>query len=209
MKINISLILLTFSFLACQNEPAEQDSAETTTATETIASSQAMGKFGYIKGDTLVLDNSQSIGLPVIGDTAFTTIFLVRHGETMEGKTSLDQMGQARSTALANMFSEKQISQAYAEGNASMQTALNVTKENEGCGLNFINFDGTDSLVKNMMGEYKGRRVVAAATAETLAVLLNQFAGETKYTIPPTEFDNMYVVLAKGVGKAEIFHVKY
>lgn len=210
MKIEFLFILLAISILSCQSEPAEQAPTEETTAKPAKKTgTTAVGKMVSIEGSTLTLDNTETIELANAENADVVSIFLLRHAETMQGKTSLSGPGRARTGLLASLFSGKGLTQVYVDGNASMQTGLAAAKGSEDCGFDIVKFDGTDMFVKTILTNFKGKKVLVTFTAENLQVVLNQLAGEEKYSIPTNEYDNLFVVTARGYGDADITHVKY
>ena len=206
MKLKFLYILLAIGFLACQNEPAEQAGERApATKTTTAPKSDALGKMVKIEGSELVLDNTKTVALDAENAV---TLFLLRHAETMEGKTSLSGLGRSRTGRIAELFLGKNLSQVYADGNASMQTALAAAKGSEDVPFGIFQMDGTDAFVKNLMANFKGKRVLIAMTEENLEVLLKQLSGEN-HDIPTEEFDNLFVVSARAFGDADVAHLKY
>ena len=209
MKSKFLFILLTFVFFACQNESAEQAPAEQentpTPAEAPPAKSTVLGKLVKIEGSQIELDNTKTVNLDAADAV---TLFLVRHAETMEGKTSLSGSGRSRTGQIASIFLGKNLSQVYADGNASMQTALAAAKGSEDVPFGIVKMDGTDDHAKNLVNNFKGKRVFMAMTAENMEILLNQLSGK-EFDVPNEEYDNLFVVTAKNVGDAEVAHLKY
>ena len=109
MKIKFLFILLTISLFACQSEPAEEKTPqeEAPTPVETTSpKSDALGKMVKIQGSQIELDNTQKVDLDA---EDAVTLFLVRHAETMEGKTSLSGPGRAHTGQVANLFLGKNL----------------------------------------------------------------------------------------------------
>lgn len=209
MKIKYLLIFLTLSLFACQSEPKEEAQSENTPTTEApeqaAKSSPAEGKLKQINGSEVLLENGEKIALDAEDGV---TLFLLRHGETMDGRTSLSGPGRVRTGKVSELFLGKKLSQVYADGNASMQTALAAAKGSEDVPFGLIQMDGTDAFAKTLLTNFKGNRVMMALTAENLEVLLNQLTGKT-IEIPQDEYDNVFVLSARNFGDADVSHLKY
>ena len=209
MNRNILFLFLTIALFACQGEPAEQATQNEDTAPKPVETSKSnsvvLGKMVNIEESNLVLDNSKNVALDA---EDAVTLFLVRHAETMQGKTSLSGPGRSRTGRVANLFLGKSLSQVYADGNASMQTALAAAKGSEDVPFGIIQMDGTDAQAKSLVTNFKGKRVFMAMTLENLEILVNQLSGQT-IDIPNEEYDNLFVVTARAVGDADVSHLKY
>jgi hypothetical protein len=205
-KIQYFLVCFFFLLLlGCKNGVRE---AATQAARQQPAYSKAEGKLTYMSRTDLKVDNGQSIKLPAVADTSVTTIFIVRHAENMEGKTSLTELGMNRAAALAALLEPAYLSYIYVSDNASMQTGLPVSKSN-GCELDLFQAAQADGFLQYLLQNWHGRRVLLVARHDQVGNLLTSLTGDAKYVVPKEEFDNLFLVIAKGMGNAEVRHLKY
>ena len=213
IKITGIYFLFAISIFACKSEPKNETAAAkepTEAAAQTPVEkgkTQAEGMVSGVSYAKLLLKDKNAIDLPELEDKSAVTIFLVRHAETIEGKTSISQEGLARAAQLATKLGGAGIIQVYVDGNAGMQTTMPVRGANES-DLKIFRFDGSDELTKTITHNYKGRRVLMAGKAETITGMLNQLAGEDKYFVPQNEYDNLFLAIVRD-SLTEIHHLKY
>ena len=125
MRIKFLFLFLAIGFFACQNEPKEETAQTTETpaaeesAEKAPAASKSLGTIKQLVGSELEMGHGEKITVDAEGAA---TIFIVRHGETREGSTSLAGPGRNRAGKVGSLFLGKNLSQVYADGNASMQT---------------------------------------------------------------------------------------
>ena len=206
-------IALFISFLSCKNEPEVREQAKQVAveqvAEENANRSRAEGKIVTLTYEKVTLDNTSEFDLPSKDDKESCTIFFVRNAETMDGKTALSDMGRARAGLLAQVLGQAGFAQAYSDkSNSSMQTAL-MTAQANGCELNFFQPETTSVMLSTIVHSFKGKRVLVTGSAETVASMLFEISGENRYKVPADEYDNLFIVKAKEVGKGEVKHVKY
>ncbi len=211
------LILFAIScFWACgsdtESTSTEDEQTETTSAQpqgEVIKSpTTAEGVLVGLRGQELQLDSKSPIMLPEVGDESSVTIFVLRPAETVEGRTSISAHGQARAGLLAKTFAHTGIERIYCEGNAAMQTALMTSRENAS-ELGLVKNEGTDELAKTILKNYRGKRVMVVGSPRMMTDLLNQLSGTADYAVSSEDYDQIYAIIAKGLGDAEIHHLRY
>lgn len=211
--IFLSIISLIINFLACKNEPEVREQATvaavTQVAEENANRSRAEGKVVTMTHDKVSLDNGKAFDLTSTNDKETTVIFFVRNTETMEGKTTLSEIGRARAGYLAQVLGQVGFAQAYSDkSNSAMQTALMTSRANN-CELNFFQPEMTSAMLSTIVHSFRGKRVLVAATLETLPGMLGELSGTNRYKIPADEYDNLFIATVKEMGKAEIKHIKY
>lgn len=211
MRIKFLFLFLAIGFFACQSEPKEETAQTTETpaaeesAEKAPAASKSLGTIKQLVGSELEMGHGEKITVDAEGAA---TIFIVRHGETREGSTSLAGPGRNRAGKVGSLFLGKNLSQVYADGNASMQTALAAAKGSEDVPFGIMKMDGTDATAKNLVTNFVDKRVFMAMTLENMEILLNQLSGKS-FDIPDSEYDNLFVVTARGLGDADVAHLKY
>lgn len=212
LKIS-ALILLITSFLACKNDDPSREEAATAAAEEVAAMqaplSDAIGKIAYRSGNNFTLDNNSTVSMPPLGDTSYVTFFVMRHAETMEGKTSLSDDGRARAGALAGFLEDAKLAQVYVEGNGAIQTANMAAQANQ-AEVNLFKPKQVEDIVKMALGNFKGKRVLMIGTAETVPQILNVIAGKiVEGKMAENQFDDFFIAKVNKLGEAEITHLKY
>ncbi len=214
----ILFLLLTISVLSCNSEPKddsvtdgqdEQADIQKVPEAEVIKSPTiAEGVVVGLRGNELQLDGKASIMLPEEGNDSSVTVFILRPAETMGGKTSLSAHGQIRAGMLARTFAKTGINRIYCEGNAAMQTALMTSRENA-CDLGLVKNEGTDELSKTILKNFKGKKIIVVGSPRMMTDVLDQLAGPGQYAVSSDDYDQIYVVIARGLGDAEVHHLRY
>ncbi len=210
--------LLTISILSCNPEPKDngdgdgqetQNAAQNAPEVEVIKSTTiAEGVMVGLRGNELQLDGKASIMLPEEGNDSVVTVFILRPAETMGVKTSLSARGQIRANLLARTFAKTGIDRIYCEGNAAMQTALMTSRENA-CDLGLVKNEGTDELSKTILKNFKGKKIMVVGSPRMMTDVLDQLAGPGKFAVSSEDLDQIYVVIAKDMGDAEVHHLRY
>jgi hypothetical protein len=209
----LTTILLIVSFLACKNDDPARENA-TAAVNEEIAAlngplSPSIGKLAIGSPEKLVLDNNKEIELPAVGDTSMLTLFILRSAESVEGKTSLSEAGLNRAGYLASFMEKIGFFQAFVEGNSAMQTGMFSAQGNQ-AEVNLFKAERAEELLRMIVGNYKGKRVMLIGMPQTVPALLNILAGEiVEGKMPENEYDHFYVVKVKSWGDVEITHLKY
>lgn len=205
---NLAFFFVLGGFMACGGE-ANQSTEATPNGIPEVKSSNtkaANGKLIGLRNNTLQLDGQDHITLEE--DAEVATIILLRPAETMGTKSSLSREGLMRSDYLSRAFASCGIEQIYCEGNAAMQTSM-MTSRSNASNIGLVKDDGTDQLTKTILKNWKGKRVMVVANPVMISNMLTQLTGASNYSIPENEYDNVFVVRAKEMGDAVIYHFKY
>lgn len=209
----LAITFLVINFLACQNEDSAREAATAAVHEELEALnaplSAPVGKLAIATKEKLTLDNNKEIMLPEIGDTSVVTMFILRHAENVEGKTSLSTEGLNRAGYLASLMERVDLAQVYVEGNGAMQTGMFSAQANK-AEVNLFKGEQAEAFLNMVVGNFKGKRVLIIGTPQSVPALLNTLSGEiVEGKMPEGEYDHFYVVKAKAMGNAEIEHLKY
>lgn len=232
MRFNFILFCLSLVFMACQNS-TEQASSETveettnntvadTTETETsttvepISESQGNPNFVatkltpdvmFVKDDHIILTDQSKVELPKPGDDK-TVIFLTRHGQRKEGKTSLSPLGGVQATRLANILRDAELKTVYWNDNSSMQTGFHTATANEAELLNF-NVQDLASFVGIIKKNDLGSRIMVVSDIITVPEVMNRFLNGGPFkTLGLDDYDDLYIMLLEGEEVADIYHTK-
>ncbi len=174
---------------------------------ELLPAARAEGKIVSLDTNRIVLDNTSVIDLPKDKDVA--TIFLVRNAETKEGSTALSEQGMARAGFLATQLQNAHLLQVFcSKDNASLQTANFVARSNE-AELNYLNTWDTREMAATLVSSYHGKRVLLVATPQVVSSMLQHYTGNKKLKTPDNEYENIYVIFAKGLGEVELHHLLF
>lgn len=209
----LTAIYLMVNFLACKNDTADREEA-TAAVTEELAALNAplsapIGKLAIVGDGKFTLDNNKELALPDIGDTSVATLFIVRHAENLEGKTSLSEPGLNRAGYLASLMEKADLAQVYVEGNSAMQTGMFSAQANK-AEVNLFKGEQAEAFLNMAISNFKGKRVLIVGTPASLPGLLNTLAGEiVEGKMPVTEYDHFFLVKVKSIGDAEISHLIY
>ena len=209
---HLIILAIVTGLTACQSDGDVRETANNTaieeTTPEVLTTGKAEGKIVEVTNDHIILDNNTTINLPVVGSDT-TTIYMTIGAEKMEGKAALSETGLAWAGHLATVFQHANILQAYSDkDNTSMQTA-NLTAQANQCELNFFNSKNTALMMSTIISNFKGRRVLLVVKPETASAILAQLEDNPKLRVPPTSYENLFVILAKEDGTPAIRHVLY
>ena len=209
----LTTIFLIVNFLACKNDTPAREEATAAVKEELAALnaplSPSIGKLAIASMEKFILDNNTEIALPAVGDTSVLTFFILRNAENREGKTSLSEVGLNRAGYLASLMEKVNLAQVYAEGNGAMQTGMFSAQANQ-AEVNLFKGERAEELLKMVVGNFKGKRVLLIGMPQTIPNLLNLLSGKiVEGKMPENEYDHFYVVKVKRWGNAEITHLRY
>lgn len=205
---NTFCFLLVINLLACKNEPSAEQQ-QTLRGPEDLPHSTTSAPDGKLLGfrDNIMTIEGQA-AKKFEPDSNVVTVIMLRPAETLPTRPSLSPAGQMRADLLAKVFVLSGIEQIYSEGNPGMQTGTMTSRSNY-CGLGLVKDDGTDQLSKILLGSWKGKTVMVIGNPKMMTNMLDQLAGPGKYVMPENEYDHVFIVKAKAMGDANVYHFTY
>ncbi len=201
----IAVLFLAFILQACQQESANNnDNKNEVVASQSI--SQVQGKILGFRDNYIRLEGQDPIF--VSDDPDAVTAILLRPAETEANGNNLSLYGRVRADSLSKVFVLSGIEHIYCESNASMQTGMMTSKSNF-CNYGLMKDDGTDQGAKFLLKNFKGKKIMVIGNPAMMTNMLGHFAGYGKHVMPEDEYDHVFIVRAKGLGDAEVYHYKY
>ena len=180
---------------------------EATTSNNNFVATEITKDLTYVKGDHLLLVDQTKVILPGPGSDS-TIIFLTRHGERKEGKTSLSPMGGVQATRLANVLRDAQLKTVYWNDNSSMQTGFHTATANESELLNF-NVQDLGSFVNLIKKNDLGSRIMVVSDIITVPEIMNRFLNGGPFkALGIDDYNDLYVMILAGEEVVEIYHTK-
>lgn len=227
MRFIFILFCLSIVLSACQDQTeqapteaieesvtdTENQSSEATTQTKSVESNPNFvattitPEVMYVKGNRIELTNQKVVTIPNGGGDT-TLIFLTRHGERKQGKTSLSPMGGIHATRLANVLRDANLKTVYWNDNAGMQTGFHTAGANEAELLNF-NVQDLGALVNTIKKNDLGSRLAVVSDIITVPEVMNRFLNGGPFkAIGLEDYDDLYIMVLKGEEVVDIFHTR-
>lgn len=205
-------LVFALIIFSCQNEPKPRpdltektpSQTETSPKTETTPPSESttglknpfqsiptpVTEFGE---KYIVTQQGEQYYWAPAADSDTTTIIILRHGETVEGKTTLDRRGKVRGGRLASSGKNSKIKGVFYSNNSEIQMGQYIAKEVES---DFIRYEKNKpaTILEKIKNEYKGSRTMLIGNRETSTDFVNRLAG--KSIIRPVGqdyYDKVYV----------------
>lgn len=154
---------------------------------------------------------------PAAQAPAATTIVIVRHAEAVPdaGRDPvLSEAGTARAKALVETLSAAQVTAVYST--QYQRTRLTGTPVAEGAGLQVRvrPIEGetsayVDALMKEVLAAHPGGTVLIVGHSNTVPALVKGFSGVDPGEIAHDTYDLMFVVTARGPGRATVVRARY
>lgn len=152
-----------------------------------------------------------------------TTVFLIRHAEKADAPRedpSLNDMGKARSQALANMLGQSEVKAIYTS--QYLRTKLTGEPLAKQLGLTVtplqikmsktnpreISVESTKEVVDKIY-ERAGEAALVIGHSNTIPEVIKMLGGDVVPTIDEQKFDDLFVVTVYGKGKAKVVRLKY
>lgn len=146
-----------------------------------------------------------------------TTIIVVRHAEkVLDGSPdpALTAQGQERAELLARMFGDSHLKDHVDAIYVSpaLRNRLTAAPLAARLGLTptVLSQDNPRALVRRMLNEHSGGRILVVGHADTVPAIVAALSGAKD--IPPigaTEYGTMYIVTVPRIGRASILSVNY
>ena len=202
----ITLIFLLFGFMSCQQESSGGNGNKKGASNAQQQVSQPQGKIIGFRDNFIRVVGQDPIYMA--DDPEVVTAILLRPAETDPSGNNLSLYGRVRADTLSRVFVLAGIEHIFCESNPSMQTGMMTSKSNF-CSSGLMRDDGTDQGAKFLLKNFKGKTVMVIGNPAMMTNMLGHFAGYGKHVMPENEYDHVYIVRAKDIGDAEVFHYKY
>jgi 2,3-bisphosphoglycerate-dependent phosphoglycerate mutase len=148
-----------------------------------------------------------------------TTVIVLRHAETVLDTgsgldPSLSARGQARAESLARMFGDTRlkyhIDAIYTSSALRDRSTAAPLAEKLGITPEVVVQDDPHALVRRVLHEHPGGRILVVGHVDTVAPLVAAFSGVKG--IPPVadpDYGTIYIVTVRRIGRANILTVSY
>jgi phosphohistidine phosphatase SixA len=137
------------------------------------------------------------------GAAAQATIFLVRHAERNDGggmgmavDPPLSAAGRARATALAAMLKDAKLTAVFATEFKRTQETARPAAQAHHLTVTTIKSDQTAALVEKLRAVTGA--VLVVGHSNSVPEVIAGLGITTPFTIPDTEFDNLFIVMTGG-----------
>ncbi len=142
-----------------------------------------------------------------------TTFILVRHSEKADDGTRnppLNDAGKARSTDLADMLMNQEITALYATPfKRTMETLQPIAAAK---GLEVMNYDpySKGEWLTTLIEKHSGGTVLISGHSNTIPSLTNALLGEeTLAQFDEKDYSNFIIIVADEVGKGKLVRLKF
>ncbi len=138
-------------------------------------------------------------------------IIVVRHAEqSLEGEDPpLTDVGRRRATALATLLKDAAITVIYESGiRRTMETSKPLA---DTLNVEIKTYPRTDiaGFVERLRSEHAQDRVLIVTQSLRISRLLKAMGHSADFTIGPTEYDSLFVIIPKGDGGPLVFRLRY
>jgi 2,3-bisphosphoglycerate-dependent phosphoglycerate mutase len=142
-----------------------------------------------------------------------TTVILVRHAEKNLDPNNQDPdlspEGFARAQEIARVFSGTGINTIFATQYKRTQQTVEPLSKQIGVPITLLDAKQPDELVKRIQTSLRGQTIFVSGHNDTVPAIASTLSGETFPPIPPSEYDNLYIVTIYRFGKAKVLRLRY
>lgn len=140
-----------------------------------------------------------------------TTIFVVRHAEKVDGPgdPALNEAGQRRADALARLLKSANISACFCTQFQRTKLTAQPTAKVAAIAVQIHPAGEELGLVKKILNEHAGERVLIAAHSNTVPAILRYLGHENHLEIEEQDYDNLFVVHHRGTKTPDVLHLHY
>jgi phosphohistidine phosphatase SixA len=141
-----------------------------------------------------------------------TTVILVRHAEKNpepKDDPDLSPDGFARAQEIARVFSGAGINAIYATQYKRTQQTVEPLSKQINVPVTLLNSKQPEELVKRIQTTLRGQTIFVSGHNDSVPEIASALSGETFPPIPPSEYDNLYIVTIYRFGKAKVLRLKF
>ena len=141
-----------------------------------------------------------------------TTVILVRHAEKNpepKDDPDLSPDGFARAQQIARIFSNAGINGIYATQYKRTQQTVEPLSTRIGVPITLLDAKQPDELVKRIQTSLRGQTIFVSGHNDTVPQIASALSGENYPPIPPTDYDDLFIVTVYRFGKAKVLRLKY
>ena len=148
----------------------------------------------------------------ISGCSSPTIAYIVRHTDRDGKADALTEAGEKRAQKLVQVISGE-----YEKGNLSaifttptVRTWETIRPLSEHTGIDTTQYRDPDKLAKIIRKKYKGKRVAIAGHSNTVAKIIESLGADPPVQdLPHYQYDDLFVVVVSGKGKASVICLKY
>lgn len=175
----------------------------------------AFGYAGGMKRSRLAIALAGAVYLLGVGCSKQTTVVLVRHAETAEGRDPvLSEQGRARAEALAAVARSEGVEAIYVT--PLRRTKLTAAPAAELLGLTpyVVPIESTPSahatlIASDILKNRRGQRVLVVGHSNTVPMIAAELGAPTKISIAESEYFKLFVLRLSDSGEVELTEGTY
>jgi phosphohistidine phosphatase SixA len=141
-----------------------------------------------------------------------TTVILVRHAEKNpepKDDPDLSPDGFARAQQIARIFSNAGIDAIYATQYKRTQQTVEPLSKRIGVPVTVLDSKQPDELVKRIQTSLRGQTIFVSGHNDTVPQIASALSGANYPPIPPSDYDDLFIVTVYRFGKAKVLRLKY
>jgi broad specificity phosphatase PhoE len=141
-----------------------------------------------------------------------TTVILVRHAEKNlqpADDPDLSPDGFARAQEIAREFGGAGINAIYATQYKRTQQTVEPLSRSIGVPITLTDAKQPEELVTRIQTTLRGQTIFISGHNDTVPAIASALSGENFPPIPPSEYDNVFIVTVYRFGKAKVIRLKF
>ena len=150
---------------------------------------------------------------PVVGDSTFSTVILVRHAEKNPhpagGDAGLNTQGLLRARELARTLEGAGVHAVYASWYGRARMTAGPLAEAIGDSVRVYDPNHLDQLAARVLKEGKGRTVVIVGHGDTIGPTIEALTGEALGANEAAPYDGMWVLTLREGGEFSLVRLRY
>lgn len=150
---------------------------------------------------------------PVVGDSTFSTVILVRHAEKNPhpegGDAGLDTKGLVRARELARTLADAGVRAVYASWFGRARLTAQPLAEAIGDSVRVYDPNHLDALAARVLKEGRGRTVVIVGHSDTIGPTIEALTGKARGAEEPAPYDGMWVLTLRKGGEFSLVRIRY
>lgn len=152
------------------------------------------------------------------GDTAVTTVIVVRHAEKAasdDPDPALDEAGRARAEALAAALSGVELHAVFATQYRRTRLTAAPVAEANGLAVQTVPVGAGnigeygEQLRQQVLAEYGGGVVLIVGHSNTVPGIVQAFGGGAVAPLSESSYDRLFIVLMREEGETDLLRLRY
>lgn len=168
-----------------------------------------------VRSDLVMLKDSQIVALPGAADSNAIILFCVRHCEKAKDGTKdpdLTAEGQARAEQLGRILADAGLTRVCATPYKRTQHTAEAVRAKAATKPSLETYppEAQPVFLESLLAGGGGKRYLIVGHQNTIPEMLNHLLGKVQfYNLGDYEYDKLFIVSTKGVGKTEVVQTSY